>query len=194
MAILWGQLEPAAPPLMTADELFYDKRYQQGYELIEGRLVRMSPAGNLHGEIVQEFGRIIGNFVKPRKIGTVVAAETGFIVSKPGHPDTVLAPDVAFIRADRLPPRNSPERKKYLHLAPDLIVEVASPSEYHPEMDAKAQFWINAGVQLVWVAWPETQTVDVWQPGQQMHTLTADDMLDGYAVLPGFTQLICDLF
>lgn len=179
---------------MTAEELWRDRRYATGYELIEERLVKMSPAGYLHGEIVQELSRVIGNFVKPRKLGTVAAAETGFVVSQPGQPDTVLAPDIAFVRADRLPPRNSPERKKYLRLAPDLVVEVVSPDQFGPEVTSKAQFWMQVGVRLLWVVWPDAQTIDVWRPNVTMHTLTSTDALDGYEVLPGFTQPVGELF
>jgi Uma2 family endonuclease len=194
MAILWGMPEPAAPALMTADELFGDPRFAHGYELIEGRLVKMSPGGNLHGEIAQAFGAILFMFVRQQRLGIVVGAETGFVIELPGRSETVLAPDAAFIRIDRVPPRNSAERRKYLRLAPDLVVEVVSPNDTRPEVEAKAQFWLDAGVRLLWVAWPDTQMVEVWRSGIATATLTSVDMLDGYDVLPGFTHLVGDCF
>jgi Uma2 family endonuclease len=193
MGHLWGTPVQTAGTLMTADDLLHSA-YESGYELIEGRLVKMSPTGFAHGEIAQGFSFAIQAFVKPRKLGAVVAAETGFVVSQPGQPDTVLAPDVAFVRASRLPPRESPERRKFLHLAPDLVVEVASPGQSTTELAAKAQFWLQAGVRLVWVAWPETATVDDWRSGVSMTTLTDADALDGYDVLPGFAHRVGSLF
>ncbi len=187
MTILWGEPVASAQARMTADELLRDSRYESGYELIDGRLVKMAPTGFSHGQIAQEFSFAIQSWVKPRQLGTVVAAETGFVVSQPGQPDTVLAPDVAFVRADRLPPAGAPELKKYLRLAPDLVVEVASPNQSVAALAAKAQFWLDVGVRLVWVAWPESEQVDVWRAALPKQTLTRADTLDGHDVLPGFS-------
>lgn len=194
MAILWGEMVTSEVHLMTADEFFADKRFARGYELIEGRLVKMPPAGFGHGDVANEISRVVSNYVVQHTLGKVVAAETGFIVSQSDQPDTVLAPDVAFIRTEHVPPKGSPNREKFQRIIPDLVVEVASPNQYAPEMAAKAQFWLEVGVRLVWVVWPDTETIAVWRPGQVRLTLTNTDALDGYDVLPGFTQLLGELF
>ncbi|MBF6589958.1 MAG: Uma2 family endonuclease [Ktedonobacterales bacterium] len=156
----------------------------------------MSPTGFRHGDIASELAFALQSYVKPRKLGKVPAAETGYIFSLPGQPDTVLAPDVSFVRADRVPASTDPSIMTFLRLAPDLAVEVASPDQYKPEMAAKARLYLAAGVRLVWLVWPASQTVDVWRPGTDapVATLTTTDALDGLEVVPGFTCPVVDLF
>ena len=112
-----------------------------------------------------------------------------------GH-GTALAPDVAFVRAERVPPPTSPIYEKAWPLAPDLAVEVASPNQYRPAMARKAQRYLNAGTRLVWVVWPKRKEVDVWRPGdiKPSATLGVDDVLDGLDILPGFTYPVERLF
>lgn len=198
----WADIVEDAPP-MTADDLLdlSAKADAEGdpcvYELVEGRLVRTMPADAQHGDIVMEIGFALQAFVKPRRLGRIYAAETGFIISGLGGPDTVLAADVAFVRMDRLPPRNSLEYVRYLRLAPDLVGEMPSPTQYRPEITAKVQSWLGGGVRLVWVAWPQARTVEVWRPDHPdapMATLADGDSLDGLDVLPGFRYPIAQLF
>lgn len=123
-------------------------------------------------------------------------ADGEYILSQPGQPLTALAPDVAFVRADRAPVPGTPEWDAAWHLAPDLAVDVATPNQYRPEVAEKARRYIHAGVQLVWIVWPRYRQVDVWRPGSQqpVSTLTTADFLDGVVVLPGFTYPIANLF
>ncbi len=183
----WGSdlLDPQR--IMTAAELLRDSTHAKGYELVEGRLIRLSPTGGIHGLLSGRIARVIGNYVDAHHLGAVLGAETGFIIAR--NPDSVLAPDVAFVVASR-----QVNIEGYLPFAPDLAVEVASPDQYKPEMATKAQKWLAAGTQLVWIVWFKTQQVDVWQPNQPMLTLHASDMLDGYTVLPGFTLLVSKVF
>jgi Uma2 family endonuclease len=191
----WGELVPDVPPLTAAD-LARLPDEARGYELVEGRLVRMSPTGGRHSDVAMDLGAALRVFAKSRRLGKVLGAETGFTLSRPGEPDTVLAPDVAFVRADRVPPADSPEYDRYWRLPPDLVVEVASPDQYRPEMAAKARFWLAAGVRLVWVVWPRARQVDVWRPGaaQPTATLGAAATLDGLDVIPGFRYPVAELF
>lgn len=103
---------------------------------------------------------------------------------------------MAFVRAEWLPAKGSPQYKSAPHLAPDLVAEVASPNQNHPEMAAKAQLYLKYGVRLVWVIWPSDQQVDVWRRGMDtpMVTLNAHDQLDGLDVLPDFMHPVSDLF
>jgi Uma2 family endonuclease len=192
----WAEPVPGVAGRMTADDLARLPDQVRGYELVEGRLVRMSPTGIEHGDIAQEIGVALRIFVKEHRLGRAFAAGTGFIVSQPGYPDTVLAPDVAFVRAERIPPRDSPQWQGFLRLAPDLVVEVASPSQQRTELAAKARFWLAAGARLIWLIWPRAREVEVWRPGSMVPvvTLGISGTLDGLDVVPGFTYPIASLF
>jgi Uma2 family endonuclease len=191
----WGEVVPGVGP-MTADELLRLPDDGWHYELVDGVLIRMPSPGYQHGRIVNEVAWVVTNYVKSHRLGQVLGAETGFLLSRVDQADTVLAPDVAFIRMENVPPPGTPGIEKYLRPAPDLAVEVASPDQYKPEMGAKAKLYLEAGVRLVWVVWPGTRTVDVWRPGGDapVATLTINDSLDGLDVLPGFSYPLADLF
>src|SRR5579884_1684091 len=177
--------EARAPQLITADDLFYMPDHDHRYELIEGRLVKMPPTGGGHGSIEGEIYYAIRAFLKTHPLGTVLTGEVGFVLRH--NPDTVLAPDVAFIQAGREPAKGSDAWDKFWELAPDLVVEVASPGDSKRDMRDKTQRWLSFGVQLAWVVWPKQKTIDVWQAGATMPaTLTVGDTLTGGAVLPGF--------
>jgi Uma2 family endonuclease len=181
---------------MTADDLMALPEDEWRYELVHGRLVRMSPTGFGHTEVANRLHFALYGFVKDRGLGTVTMPDTGFLVSAPGEPDTVLAPDMAFVPADRVPTQDSPDWMKFLRPAPDLVVEIASPSQYRPEMAAKVRLWLDAGARIVWVIWPASRQVDVWHadPGSQVRTLQGSDVLDGEDVLPGFTFPVAGLW
>ena len=177
--------------LTTAEDLAAMPDDGNRYDLIRGGLVRMSPAGAEHGELGAWAGYVIGDFVYPRKIGKVYASETGFILSR--NPDTVLAPDVAFVRADRLMGRRR-DRRGFLALAPDLIVEVSLPSERPDKVADKVDIYLGAGVRLAWLLYPEPPAVAVHAPGRPVQMLYEGDWLDGEDVLPGFRVAVTDLF
>jgi Uma2 family endonuclease len=192
----WAELVPDTGP-MTVDELLALPQDTWMYELVEGRLVRMPASGGEASAIAARLLIVLGVFVEPQNLGTLTGADGEFDLTQPGDPaETALAPDVAFVRADRVPPRTSEEYKRAWRLAPDLVVEVVSPNQYRPEMAAKAQRYLAAGVRLVWVVWPKYQQVDVWRPGadQPLATLTIQDQLDGVDVLPGFSYPLARLF
>lgn len=130
------------------------------------------------------------------RLGTVLSSETGFLLSQPGQPDTVLAPGVSFVRAEHVPAQGSLEWASYWRVAPDLLAEVVSPSQFRPEMAEKACLWLASGARLVWIVWPRARQVDVWLPGhdEPIATLSVSDQLDGRDVLPGFTYPLADLF
>ncbi|HEY8743938.1 MAG TPA: Uma2 family endonuclease, partial [Chloroflexota bacterium] len=159
----WAEPVPGQRGLLTADELAHLPDGPWNYELVEGRLVRMPLAGTDHGGIAADLLLELGIFVRANARGRVFTAETGFMLSEPGQPDTVLGADAAFVRADRLPHRSKEDRHGFWRLAPDLVAEVASPDQFRPEMAAKARAWLAAGVHLVWVVWPCREQVDVWR-------------------------------
>jgi len=187
----WGEVIATDRP-MTVDDLLNLPDDGHMYELVEGQLVRMLPSGGGASSLALRLGARIEAFVEQRNLGAVTGADGEFDL---GH-GTALAPDVAFVRAERVPPPTSPIYEKAWPLAPDLAVEVASPNQYRPAMARKAQRYLNAGTRLVWVVWPKRKEVDVWRPGdiKPSATLGVDDVLDGLDILPGFTYPVERLF
>ena len=177
--------------LMTAEELWALPDDERRYDLIRGVLHAMSPAQAEHGELGMEFGRRVGNHVFDHGLGKVYSSETGFILAR--DPDTVLAPDVAFVRGDRLPtPRSA--RRKFLPLAPDLVVEVVSPSNSATDIEDKVQDYLDGGVRLVVLVYPIPRTVVLHRPGHAPQRFQEGDELDLGDVLPGFRLALADLF
>jgi Uma2 family endonuclease len=196
----WAELVPDVGP-MTVDELLAlpdDSRWQ--YEVVEGRLVRMPGSGGEASRIAVRLVIALGIFVDAHQLGAITGADGTYDLTRPGDPgDTGLVPDAAFVAAARVPPRTSPEYARAWPLAPDLVVEVASPSQFRPEMKDKAERYVKAGVRLVWVIWPRRRQVDIWRPDaagepRLVASLKAGDALDGLDVLPGFTYPLADLF
>jgi Uma2 family endonuclease len=187
----WGEVIATDRP-MTVDDLLNLPDDGHMYELVEGQLVRMLPSGGGASSLALRLGARIEAFVEQHNLGAVTGADGAFDL---GH-GTALAPDVAFVRAERVPPPTSPIYEKAWPLAPDLAVEVASPNQYRPAMARKAQRYLNAGTRLVWVVWPKRKEVDVWRPGdiKPSATLGVDDVLDGLDILPGFTYPVERLF
>ena len=103
---------------------------------------------------------------------------------------------MAFVRGERLPSKGSAQYKGAPHVAPDLVAEVASPSQYRPEMAVKARLYHRYGVRLVWIIWPHDQQVEMWRPGanEPVATLGIGELLDEMDVLQGFTYPVSDLF
>ena len=187
----WGVVIATDRP-MTVDDLLNLPDDGHMYELVEGQLVRMLPSGGGASSLALRLGARIEAFVEQHNLGAVTGADGEFDL---GH-GTALAPDVAFVRAERVPPPTSPIYGKAWPLAPDLAVEVASPNQSRPAMARKAQRYLNAGTRLVWVVWPKRKQVDVWRPGdiKPSATLSVGDVLDGLDVLPGFTYPVERLF
>lgn len=186
-------------PFYTVDMLWEISRQNadKHFELIEGELYEMSPAGWLHGDIALKLGIFIGNYVLKHKLGRVTAAETGFILHQNLEgKDTVAAPDVGFIDAARIP-ETLPE--KYVPFAPDLAVEVVSPGDKTEKITAKVELYLRYGVRLVWVVYPSQKKIHVYRPAESANKasvefLNIDDTLNGENVLPGFQLAVRDLF
>lgn len=192
----WATPVPNTPTPMRVADLARLPSDGWQYELVEGRLVRMPGSASQAAQIAALLVYFLVAFVRPRKLGSVTGPDGTYDLTRPGDPaETALIPDVAFVRAGRLPAILTPEALKYPELAPEHAVEIVSPNQYHPEMDEKAQLYLARGVRLVWVIWLATQEVDVWRPSRAKPvTLPADANLDGADVIPGFTLPIADLF
>ena len=159
-------------------------------ELVRGDLVVMAPAGGRHGHIAHRLSLFIGNHVLEGNLGRVFAAETGFLLRR--DPDTVRAPDVAFVAAGRLAEGEPPPG--FLQMAPDLAVEVVSPSDSPAAVRSKVQDWLEAGTPLVWVAYPDSRSVTVHSQAGKPEEHSETDVLSGSPALPEFSVAVRDLF
>jgi Uma2 family endonuclease len=176
---------------MTAEELLaLPTGMGRRYELVQGELKTMSPAGSRHGQIALRLGALLQQFVRSHGMGAVVGAETGFILRR--NPDTVRAPDAAFIAQARIPSGGLPA--EYFPGAPDLAIEVVSPSDGAAEIEHKVNEYLAAGTQQVWLVYPEDRTVYVCGTQEKALRLTVASHLDGGTVLPGFTCPVSELF
>ena len=177
------------PHRMTAEELLRLELPDQRTELVSGVLRVREPAGYRHGEVTQAFALAIGKYVEAHRLGRLVAAETGFKLTT--NPDTVRAPDVGFIRRDRVP---HPAPTGFAELAPDLVVEVLSPEDRPGDVLAKVGDWLTAGTRLVWVVDPIREVVRVYRADGNETVVSRDTELHGEDVLPGFTCALAALF
>jgi len=166
---------------MTAEELLRLNLPDKRTELVRGVLVVREPAGYQHGQVAAELLVAIANHVTANRLGRVFAAETGFTLAR--NPDTVRAPDVAFISTARLP---DPAPRGFAELAPDLAVEVLSPDDRPGEVLAKVGNWLTAGARLVWVVDPVRVLARVYRADGSESILDDADALRGEDVLPGF--------
>ena len=184
--------QPAAPtapaPLLTAAELLALPDDDYRYELVRGKLIRMPPPGSRHGRTVVRVASRLDQFVDERQLGTVFA-DSGYLLE--WGPDTVRAPDISFISAARLPPDQVPAG--YPTLAPDLAVEVLSPSERPGARREKLWDYFTAGTRLVWEIDPAQRTITVYRSVHDRTTLAATDELTGAEVLPGFACRVGEL-
>jgi Uma2 family endonuclease len=178
------------PKLMTAEELWRLPDDNMRHELVAGELRTMSPGGEEHGGIAALFVVHLGQYVIANKLGRVLTNEPGFLLTT--DPDTVRAPDVAFVRQERIDARGP--SKGYRRGAPDLAVEVVSPNDLYTEVAEKVDTWLAHGTRLVVVVDPRRRTVAVHRPATPVRHLTVDAVLDGEDVVPGWTMPIKNLF
>ncbi len=160
------------------------------FELDEGALVPLPPAGFLHGEVVSNVHDVIKRHVRRHRLGTVLAAETGFVLQR--GPDTLRAPDVAFVARDRL--EQVRRGGGFGEGAPDLAVEVISPDDRAADVERKALQYLAAGVRAVWILFPATRSVSVRRAGGDVLVLHGEDTVLDEPALPGFRCRLKELF
>lgn len=169
-----------APALMTAEELLHASIPDKRTDLVRGVLRVREPAGDRHGRVTMNLTIRLGLWVEQAGAGQFFAAETGFMLLR--APDTVRAADIAFVRRERLPEAVP----GFLELAPDLVVEVLSPSDRAGETLTKVGDWLNAGTPLVWIVDPERRAARVYRHDGSVRVVTESELLEGEDVLPGF--------
>lgn len=174
--------------LLTAEE-FFQSTNNESAELVQGRVLEMSPPGFRHGQIQARILRQLGNFVENNRLGEVLV-ETGVITRR--APDSVRGPDVMFFSKHRLPEEG--ERTGFATTAPEVVFEILSPSQRLAELADKANEYLTAGVLAVCVVDPERRSVVVYAENQGPHILTEQDKLTLPAPLEGWKPRIGDLF
>jgi Uma2 family endonuclease len=180
----------ATTKLLTIEDLAELEDTPGRYDLIRGELISMSPAGGQNGEIALRLGRLIGQYVDDHESGKAYGAETGFILAR--NPDVLLAPDVAFVSSDRLPPVD--QQIGFMEVVPNLVVEVVSPSDRQRDVSAKIMEYLAARVSMVWVIEPSRKIVTIHTPDLRAQTFTVAGELDGGDVLPGFNLKVSEIF
>ena len=155
-------------------------------ELVDGEIIVMSPSGYESDEVAAEFVRQLGNWVKPKKLGRVTASSAGFNL-----PDSnTRSPDVSFVKAERL--KKSP--RSFADLAPDLMVEVKSPTDSLTKTREKIQSFLNVGTQIGILVNPDERIVEVYRNNYPVQILQDGDSLTVPELLPGWTLLISELW
>jgi Uma2 family endonuclease len=176
--------------LMTADELLAMPDDGFVYELINGELIKMSPPGHEHGLVTMNIAGPLYDYAKKKNLGQVYAAETGFLIEQ--NPDTVRAPDVAFVRRERI--EKAGPVQGYWIGPPDLVVEVLSPSDTVRRVEGKVAQWLKSGARTIWVVSPKMHAITVYRSLTEIVVLTENDTLDGGDVVPGFQIPIAEIF
>ncbi|MDX6443429.1 MAG: hypothetical protein QOH71_503 [Blastocatellia bacterium] len=175
---------------VTADELLAMPDDGYRYELVKGELQMSPPPGSEHGEVTMNLAGSLFEYVKKNNLGVVYAAETGFKIES--NPDTVRAPDVAFVRRETV--ERTGRLPGYRSGSPDLVVEVLSPSDRVTTVEEKVAEWLAGGARMVWVVSPKLRAVTVYRSLTDIVTLTAKDTLDGADVVPGFQINVAEIF
>lgn len=174
--------------LVTAEELERLDVPGKSTELVRGQLIVREPPGTWHGGVAARLTYLIADYVYRHDLGVVCAQDTGFKIES--EPDTVRAPDVAFV--DRVHAAEIPTTG-YAPFAPDLAVEIVSPDDRPGELLAKVGQWLDAGTRVVWVIDPARTVARVYRDDGDLAIIPAGGSLDGEAVLPGFTCALADI-
>ncbi|MGH2558110.1 MAG: Uma2 family endonuclease [Thermomicrobiales bacterium] len=176
--------------LMTVEDIERMGARGEDLELIRGVIREREPIGARHGEVGAEILIDLGIWVRQRGLGRVYTSDTQFVLAR--DPDVIVKPDVAYVHSDRVPPKE--DRDGVYHYAPDLAVEVISPSDRYIEVMEKVELYIQAGTRLVWLVDSRGRTVTVFAGSTSPRLLTEEDDLDGGDVLPDFRLSVRQIF
>lgn len=178
----------ATPPKMTVEDFFKFHGNESNVDLIRGQIVRYPMPGVRHGLVCLNAGGIIRDFVRAHKLGRTLGNDTLIRITT----DTALGADVAYVSYAKLPPGPSPEGM--LEVAPDLVVEVRSPSDLWTAALGKMLDYIRVGVPVVVILDPKTESASVFRPGDRQDVFEKDETLTLPDVLPGFEVPVAHFF
>lgn len=176
--------------ITTAEELLRMPDDGLRRELIRGEVKTMSPAGHQHGRIAQRIAAHLWQHVAARDLGEVYAAETGFKLAS--NPDHVRAPDAAFVRKERVIAVGNVEG--FWPGAPDLAVEVVSPSDSFADVEEKVFDWLDGGARAVIVVNPKKRSVTLYRSVSDVRVLSENEFVSVEDVVPGWRLAVRDLF
>lgn len=182
-------MSTVATKLLTAEEFWASPLNGKHRELVAGEVVETMPTGGLHAVVAGHLIEQLRSWARSGDRGAV-GPEAGFILAR--DPDVVRAPDVFFVSKSRFPPAGIPEA--FWPIAPDLAVEVISPSEAAEEVHDKVLEYLDAGTPTVWVIYPRSQEVVIHTPDRLARTLGKNEILQDAKVLPGFRCAVAELF
>jgi Uma2 family endonuclease len=174
----------------TAEELLQMPKDGQARELVRGELRVMEPPGFEHGQVALTVGSLLFAHARRTGCGVALGAETGFLLAS--DPDIVRAPDAAFVAKGRV--ERVGRTKKHWPGAPDLAVEVLSPSDRAGEMRENALEWLAAGTIAVVVLDPDERTAAVYRGTGEAHVCGVEETLDLSDAVPGFSVAVTELF
>lgn len=176
---------------MTADELLQYRHEPYRTELDEGILLELEPTGAQHGVVEGRIHALLAAHVAAGGLGGLtLVGDVGFQIAS--DPDTVRAPDVAYVVRERVPSTGPP--LGFWPGPPDLAIEVVSPGDTHAEVEGKALQWLGAGARAVVAADPVRETATIYRARDDIRVLTADERLDLSDVVPGWSARVGDLF
>ena len=176
----------------TAEDLWRLGTGDVRRELVDGTIVEMAPCNALHGKYAGRIYRLLAEHVDTARDGDVVVGNVGFVLNIPYDPERVRAPDVAFISWERILGGQLPE--KFFPGAPDLAVEVLSPSDDPVDVQQKVWDWLEGGAKLVWLVALGAKTVTAYRADGSARFLRGDDSLEGEDILPGLSIPLAKLF
>ncbi len=177
----------AVETLITAEQLLEMPRHPR-VELVKGEIIKMSPVGKTHSFITSRLWRLLDTFVVEHNLG-FLGPEAGFLLSK--DPDTVRAPDLAFVSAQRM---GDLRERGYFHVPPDLAIEILSPGDRPGEIYIKIGEYFAAGARLAWVIDPDAEEVVAYHPDGRSRVYSGDEAVPGEDVLPGFSFTPSQIF
>lgn len=186
---------PLDENLMLTDGISAERYYTlpeiPGYrdELVAGEVIREPMPSFGHGATALRIAHLLTGHVDRNRLGMALG-ECGYVLRR--NPDTVRGPDASFVSSERLAAWDA--RGPFFEGAPDLAVEVLSPSNTRREIAEKVSQYLAAGGREVWVADPKTRRITVHRPDERPRELGPDDTLDGGDLLPGFTVPVAELF
>jgi Uma2 family endonuclease len=175
--------------LLTADEFYECQPPEKDTELVRGRMIVREPPKPWHGMHAANLCWIVSSHVRSVSAGAVFGQDTGFHIDS--DPDTVLAPDLAFVRAERLP---GPEENRYWRIVPDLVAEIMSPSDRRKAVVAKLRDWIEAGVHVAWFIEPKQRRATIFFADGSERAVPPDGVLTAGDVLPAFACALREVF